>query len=134
MTERVFVYGTLRRAGRFHAIVAPFVREAVEARVGGVLLDLGAYPGWVAGEGTVWGEVLLLRRATEALRRLDAFEECFGPDDPRSVYDRVEVEAMTAAGPVRAWAYRYRGPTAGRRRVESGVWGAPVNGDERRTG
>lgn len=133
MTDRVFVYGTLRSGGRFHAMVAPFVREAVEARVGGILLDLGAYPGWVEGEGTVRGEVFLLRRTSEALRRLDAFEECFGPDDPRSVYDRVEVEAMTAAGPVRAWAYRYRGPTAGRRRVRSGVWGAPGDGDERRT-
>jgi gamma-glutamylcyclotransferase (GGCT)/AIG2-like uncharacterized protein YtfP len=134
VTDRVFVYGTLRRAGRFHAIVAPFVREAVEARVDGILLDLGAYPGWVEGEGTVWGEVLLLRRASEALRRLDAFEECFGPDDPRSMYERVEVEALTPAGSVRAWAYRYRGPAAGRRRVDSGVWGAPEDGGERRAG
>lgn len=47
MTDRVFVYGTLRRGGRFHAIVAPFVREAVAARVDGILLDLGAYPGWL---------------------------------------------------------------------------------------
>ncbi len=134
MTQRVFVYGTLRRDGRFHAVVAPFVVEALEARVQGVLVDLGEYPGWIEGEGTVWGEVLLLRPVSEALRRLDAFEGWFGPGDPRSLYERVQVEALTAAGPVRAWAYRYRGSTAGLSLVRGGVWSAPARGEERRKG
>lgn len=130
MTDRVFVYGTLRRGKPFHAVIAPFVVSAENAQMAGLLVDLGAYPGWIAGEGTVHGEVFRLYPLPEALRRLDEFESYFGPVDPRSLYERVETEVRTPARRLTAWAYRYRRPTAGRPIVPGGVWVGP--GEERR--
>lgn len=58
------------------------MREAGEGSVPGVLLDLGAYPGWVAGEGAVAGEVFRVEPRAEALAVLDELEEHFGPATP----------------------------------------------------
>ncbi len=107
MTDRVFVYGTLRRGGRYHHLVAPYVREVTEGWVPGALVDLGDYPGWVPGRGRVRGEVFRLHPVEPALAALDELEDYHGPGHPENLYERVEVEVRTPDGPVRAWAYRY---------------------------
>jgi gamma-glutamylcyclotransferase (GGCT)/AIG2-like uncharacterized protein YtfP len=120
--DRVFVYGTLKRGGRYHHLVAPHVREAREGSVPGALVDAGGYPGWVAGEGRVHGEIFCLGRTAEALEKLDHLEGYRGPGDLRNLYERVLVAVKTEGGEVRAWAYRYLGSTVGRLRVSSGTW------------
>jgi len=120
--DRVFVYGTLKRGGIYHSLIAPHVLEVWEGWVPGVLVDLGAYPGWVPGPGRVWGEVLRVDRVDEALAKLDDLEDYHGPGRPENLYERVLVKAETATAPVEAWAYRYRGPTGGRPVVPGGRW------------
>lgn len=72
--ERLFVYGTLMRAGGHHGLLggAPFGGAACTGP-GFALVDLGAYPGMVrAGTAAVAGELFRVDRAV--LARLDRFE------------------------------------------------------------
>ena len=122
MIEHVFVYGTLKHGGSNRRLVAPYVREESEGSVPGSLVDLGAYPGWVEGEGEVRGELLRVDPVEETLAVLDELEGYHGPGDPRNLYERVLVDVWTAGGAVGAWAYRYLGPTRGRPLVAGGRW------------
>jgi gamma-glutamylaminecyclotransferase len=69
----VFVYGTLRRGQRNHPQLrgAAFLGEATTAPRYDVI-DLGPYPGLVAGTSPVAGEVWTV--SAELLAALDAFE------------------------------------------------------------
>lgn len=74
MTTRVFVYGTLMRGGRYHALMAgaELVGEAFSAP-GYRLYDLGPYPAMrEEGEGEVIGEIYDVDDAT--LAELDRLE------------------------------------------------------------
>jgi gamma-glutamylcyclotransferase (GGCT)/AIG2-like uncharacterized protein YtfP len=109
---RVFVYGTLRRGGTNHRLLArarhlgDWTTPAVFA-----LFDLGGYPGAVPrGQTAVVGEVYSVDAAT--LRRLDRLE-----DYPR-LYDRVPV--ATPWGD--AWMYVLRRRPRGARPLPSGDW------------
>ncbi len=122
MIDRVFVYGTLLRGGVYHGLVAPYVREVRRGWIPGLLVDLGEYPGWVPGAGRVHGEVFRLRPVGPALRLLDELEEYEGPGVEGNLYERVLVRACVPEGWVRAWAYRYAGPVAGRPVIPGGRW------------
>lgn len=70
---RLFVYGTLMKGQSSHHLLAgarPLGPVATQPRY--ALLDLGAYPALVPGEGVVRGE--LYQIAPEALADLDAYE------------------------------------------------------------
>lgn len=72
--ERLFVYGSLMRAGANHALLAgaAFAGEATTAP-GFALVDLGEYPGMTrGGAAAVAGELYRVDRAV--LDRLDRFE------------------------------------------------------------
>lgn len=72
--ERLFVYGTLMRAGGNHGLLggAPFGGTSRTAP-GFALVDLGAYPGMVrGGTAAVVGELFRVDRTL--LARLDRFE------------------------------------------------------------
>jgi gamma-glutamylcyclotransferase (GGCT)/AIG2-like uncharacterized protein YtfP len=85
-----------------HPVLARGARFLTTGRVRGQLLDLGAYPGLVAGAGVVQGEVYQLETA-ELLPVLDR-EEGYN-------FERVRVFATLASGRrARVWLYRYRGP------------------------
>ncbi|HYW02802.1 MAG TPA: gamma-glutamylcyclotransferase family protein [Gammaproteobacteria bacterium] len=109
----VFVYGTLRRGGRNHRLLAGS-RRLGSCRLGPgfTMLDLGACPGVIeAGRGSVTGEVY--RVAARLWPRLDALE------DYPEVYTRRVVR--TPLGP--AWVYLFRGERSrGRRVVPGGDW------------
>lgn len=85
----------------------------------GALYDLGAYPGLVAGEGGVVGELFEVRDAG-VMARLDPFED-YWPDDPdRSRYARRKVPLLE---PDRdAWVYLWVRGLDGARRIETGDW------------
>ena len=125
MLDRVFVYGTLMEGGVFHGLVAPFVVEIVPARVSGTLLDLGSYPGWVAGPGTVHGEVLTLHPIEAVLPAVDELEDFHGTGEPYNLYERETVRVETDDGPTLAWVYRFCGTTEGAKPVPGGRW--PTN-------
>jgi gamma-glutamylcyclotransferase (GGCT)/AIG2-like uncharacterized protein YtfP len=120
--ERVFAYGTLKRGGCNHALVADRLLGLLPGYVEGFCLyhlpegegRPYAYPGMVPGEGRVWGEVLFLPR--EVLPLLDALE------DEGEEYRRERVLVHTEKGPLEAWAYVYLGDLGPALLLPEGVW------------
>jgi gamma-glutamylcyclotransferase (GGCT)/AIG2-like uncharacterized protein YtfP len=98
----LFAYGTLMRGYGLHGVLARGATFVGQGTVSGRLLDLGRYPGLIAGGGRVSGEV-------------------YRVDDPQllPVLDREEgynfvrrraVVRLDGGQRARAWVYRYRGP------------------------
>lgn len=106
----VFVYGTLRRGGRFHHDLLAGRAVTIEpARLAGATMwdNHGAYP-FVAlvGAGSVLGE-LVTAPAGDHVDLLGALDHLEGhePGAPDNLYERVIVEVETAEGAQRAWVY-----------------------------
>lgn len=99
----LFVYGTLLRGGRGHALLrtAQFVRRA-STKPCYSLVSLGAWPGLVAGgRDKVEGE--LYRCLPRLLPTLDAYEEC--PE----VYRRERVALLGSSPQAITYVLRKRG-------------------------
>ncbi len=120
-SERIAVYGTLRRGGGAQDALGLVGALAYRGRcrLRGVLIDLGAYPGLVAGEGTVTGE--LYEVAVPALLGvLDRFEH-YDPTDPAgSLFVRRLSRLLEP--PLDAWVWYYNRPAADLPRLASGDW------------
>lgn len=125
MTERLFVYGTLRRGSR-HPLAAQLAANAKhlgEARYNGRLFRITHYPGAVPsnfpGEW-VFGDLFELHDPG-LLTALDRYEGC-GPDDPQPTpYLRLLQNVSLADGTAaETWVYVYNLPTDTRERINSG--------------
>jgi gamma-glutamylcyclotransferase (GGCT)/AIG2-like uncharacterized protein YtfP len=117
----LFVYGSLRRGEpMFVELGLERALEYVsEGSFSGDLYDLGDYPGAVAADGMVKGEVYRIKDST-ILDALDRYEE-FDPDNPQqSLFVRQRIRIPQAG---EAWTYLYNGSRKGRRRIPSGHWG-----------
>ena len=126
----LFVYGSLLPRVASRTGVAERLRLSAEgdylgdAHISGQLLNLGAYPGLIEGNGTVHGGVYLLRTPEETLAWLDAYEGLTGgnADD----YRRQPLAVTKAAGTVViAEVYVFIGPRSGHTHVPSGRWTGP---------
>jgi gamma-glutamylcyclotransferase (GGCT)/AIG2-like uncharacterized protein YtfP len=121
--ELLFVYGTLRpmlATGR-HADLVRDLEVVGLAMVPGVLLDLGDYPGLIAGDGLVHGELLRIDDPA-TLPALDDYEECGGPEP---LFRRERMVARLGDGTVvDAWGYRYARPPLGARVIAGGNYAA----------
>jgi gamma-glutamylcyclotransferase (GGCT)/AIG2-like uncharacterized protein YtfP len=118
--QSLFVYGTLRRVygHPLHALIASHSVGSGEARVRGLLFDLGPYPGMTAeGDGFVHGELYEIDAEwPQIIAILDEYEG--------SEYRRELIEAELPSGEhVAAWAYVLNVDTHGLRRIESGQFG-----------
>jgi len=111
MPERsasLFVYGTLLPGHGNHARIVEHVRQIRPGTTQGILLDLGAFPALVHGNGIVKG--MLLDVDTEAIRITDYIEGCHA-DRTRSLYVREKVEVDLGDGDnVTAWTYFFANP------------------------
>lgn len=121
-SERVFVYGTLRRAGsnQFRMEGADFLSAAT---VMGRLYRIDWYPGLVldAAGDEIIGEIHQVPPAV--LEELDRFE---GPE-----YRRLETDVRLADGvTVSVWLWEWLGPVDEVRRIRSGDWLSPQRSAE----
>lgn len=125
MTERLFVYGTLRRGSR-HPLAGKLAASASfvgEARYNGRLYRITHYPGVVPStlpDEWVFGDVFELRDA-DILTALDRYEGC-GPDDadPTQYVRRIQNMTLSDGAAVDAWTYVYNWPLENRQRIKSG--------------
>lgn len=122
----LFVYGTLRQG--FPGAMARWLqRKGRYLGTGwcrGQLFDRGAYPVMAApkrGEEIVHGDLYLLENAEAILARLDRYEGCSRSARPPGEYYRTRLAVTLDGGSVlQAWAYIYRYPTRGLRRITDG--------------
>ncbi|MGF1546050.1 MAG: gamma-glutamylcyclotransferase [Thiotrichales bacterium] len=111
MSERLFVYGTLRR-GCDNPWQRRLAREAHwlgAASLAGELYDLGRYPALViaaTSQQRVLGDLYRLCDAVTSWRWLDAYEGCGSADRLPHEYRRQCVRVQLAGG-VTAWASVY---------------------------
>lgn len=121
MTDRLFVYGTLRTdAHPMHDVLADAARRLGRARARGRLVDLGWYPGLV-DDARRWvvGELWQLHQPEVTLSRLDAYE---GDE-----YERMQRPVQLHGGPtVIAWIYLYEADATAHPEIASGDWLAHV--------
>ena len=109
--HRLFIYGTLMPGLRLEAEMQG-ARFLGAAQVAGRLVDVGRYPGFLAGEGLVTGEVYKVDDAH--LVRLDGVEGVAPGDRAASQYWREEVTVTS-------------GPLQGQQ-VQTYVYNRPVDG------
>lgn len=97
------------------------------------LVDLGGFPGAVAGETLCTGELYRLDDASLA-GELDEFEVVEANNPADSLYQRREIEVLDEDGQTTgqtAWIYWYAKPLAGAPEVANGDW--PLNSGRNRT-
>ena len=117
MSERLFVYGTLRAGAHpMHDVLAAAAELLGPGRCRGRLVDLGWYPGLVPTTDERWvvGELWLLLRPT-VLGHLDTYE---GDE-----YERRMISVQLADGTsVPAWSYVLKEAPDHGRTIDSGDW------------
>lgn len=127
LVDSLFVYGTLMVGGSRHA---EFERcggtsGVVSATAPGQLLNIGAFPGMLPGDGTVHGELVRLRDPAAACTHLDGVEGYEGFEAARALFRRALITVQTAAGAALAWSYLWAG-AAKHPRIVSGDWRRPA--------
>ena len=122
-SEYLFVYGTLR--SDIPSSMSKFLRRRAaligKATASGRLIDLGGYPGFVAGGGTVKGELYRINedQAGETWQMLDAYEGVSGLESED--YRKLALDVQVAAGgKFRAHTYEYQQPTTGKTEIPNG--------------
>jgi gamma-glutamylcyclotransferase (GGCT)/AIG2-like uncharacterized protein YtfP len=136
-----FVYGTLRPGEPNYArfLAGQTASEAPAVLAGAALFTEGPYPFLVMASDVlrpgdvVQGEIIALRPAVHelVLADLDGLEG-YVPGREHNLYERIEVEVATSAGPRRAWVYVAGEETLAQiragllRRVEGGSWPEPA--------
>ncbi|PUE29927.1 gamma-glutamylcyclotransferase [Limnohabitans sp. Jir72] len=111
MKHALFIYGTLMPGLRLEAEMHG-ARFMGPAQVPGRLVDVGRYPGFLQGNGSVSGEVYEVDAVH--LARLDAVEDMVPGDRVASQYWREEVTVLS-------------GPLQGQQ-VQTYVYNRPVDG------
>ena len=88
IVTNLFVYGTLMPGESNYRQIEKFVMDHKPGTIDGVLVDLGAFPALLPGEGLVQG--IMLRMNQEALEITDRIEG-YHSDRDRCLYVREEV-------------------------------------------
>jgi gamma-glutamylcyclotransferase (GGCT)/AIG2-like uncharacterized protein YtfP len=117
LSDRLFVYGTLRPGAAMHRLLEDRVTVLGPASVAGRLVDLGAFPGLVAPasfDDRVRGDLCEIPDA-ERDALLDVLDRYEGES-----FERLRAAVDAPDGVVEAWLYRWRGDPTGRRLVPSG--------------
>jgi len=123
-TDKLFVYGTLRRGFDPHEYLRSSARFLGKGRIAGRLYDLGEFPGAIPsalpGE-EIKGELYELSDLGRQLKALDAYEE-FDPIHPdKSLFVRQRVDVRLENGEsLKAWTYFLPQEPAKARRIRSG--------------
>ena len=119
--ELIAVYGLLRagESGFAQFGLANAFEGLGPCLIPGKLYDLGAYPGLIAGEGRVKGELFRIKDSS-VMTKLDAFEDYWPDDLDRSRYERVPLTLVNDNR--QAWVYIWRRSVSNARFIASGDW------------
>jgi gamma-glutamylcyclotransferase (GGCT)/AIG2-like uncharacterized protein YtfP len=125
---QLFVYGSLRKG--FQHAAYEYIRRyfdfVSEAKVGGILYDMGEFPAAVPGsmERIIVGELYRIREIDEldwALGQLDDYEGINPEEDEPALYRREKTTVLLPDNSqTEAWIYWYNADVNGRPVVASG--------------
>jgi len=123
----LFVYGSLRSGFQSPAYeyISNYFHFVADAKVRGLLADLGEYPAAIPTEEErhITGELYHLKEESEfgwAFGQLDDYEGVNAETGETPLYRRELVNVITEHKTVPAWIYWYNGDVAGKPVVESG--------------
>jgi gamma-glutamylcyclotransferase (GGCT)/AIG2-like uncharacterized protein YtfP len=106
----LFVYGTLMPGESNFRQIEKYVIDQQPGTIEGILVDLGAYPALLEGNGVVKGVVLEID--ADALEITDRIEG-YHPERNRCLYLREEVVVQLESNEdVAAWTYLFAKPDA----------------------
>lgn len=116
----LFVYGTLKRGGKYHTYLEEANLVAEQATAKGALYDTGlGYPAFsLAGGGDVVGEVYDIPDVLWPA--LDFLEDCVGEES--DLYGKKTLTVQTENGPVEAVVYMARQQDLLKTKISSGNW------------
>ncbi len=123
----LFVYGSLRSA--FHSpayeYVSRYFNLVGEAKVKGVLFDMGDYPAAIpsVNEEYIIGELYVIKNQNEfpwAIAQLDDYEGVLVEAHESPLYRREIAEIIHTGTIIPAWIYWYNGDVSGRTPIGSG--------------
>jgi gamma-glutamylcyclotransferase (GGCT)/AIG2-like uncharacterized protein YtfP len=123
--EKIFVYGTLMNGEIRNSTLMEYSNgEGKPASTTGSMLNLGDYPGMIAGnDGVIQGEVYQIDQVYLTLQTLDSIEGFYGYDSTHSLFTRTIVRIHTEQGHEWAWTYVYNKENNREYEViESGNW------------
>jgi len=117
--NHVYTYGTLRK-GEERVDTMNVYSEKVydDCKLEGILLNLGSYPGLVAGDGSVIGEIHYTPKIQNTLNKLDYIENFQGSDIENSLFRRVIVKSEGKF----CWTYVWNGSPDDGQIIQSGDW------------
>lgn len=123
----LFVYGSLRSGFQSPAYeyISRYFTLIGEARVQGILVDLGTYP---AGKPTkdnftIAGELYKIKNENEfswAIGQLDSYEGVTVESDEVQLYKRELTDVYCNGETIQAWIYWYNGDVSGKPIISSG--------------
>ena len=103
MTTNLFVYGTLMPGETNYRQIEDLVIDHKKGTIEGDLVDLGAFPSLLPGDGIVKG--VMLQMDAQALKTTDNIEG-YHPERRHSLYVRKEVSVRFEGGQEAvAWTY-----------------------------
>lgn len=106
--EYIFVYGQFRDSGR--KLLGDDAKFCGRASISGKIYKVNDfYPGYIPGDGLVWGEVYLFD--TKNFPQMDEWE---GDE-----YIRVKVRCSTD---IECWVYQWNRPVDGFKQIIGGDW------------
>lgn len=124
---QLFVYGSLRSGFRSPAYeyISRFFTFIAEAKVRGVLYDMGEYPAAVPSteDKFIIGELYSITNEAEfswAIGQLDDYEGVTAEEDEEKLYYRDLAEVLLNDSTTSAWMYWYNGDVSGRPQIQSG--------------
>ena len=123
----LFVYGSLRSGftNPAYEYISNFFQLIGEARVRGLLFDMGTYPAAVpsAGDQFIVGELYEARNPDEfswAIGQLDDYEGVGAEADEVQLYRRELTEVYIKGGMIQAWVYWFNGDVHNHPLIPSG--------------
>jgi len=124
-TNKLFVYGTLRRGFPLHKhLRTGTVRFLGRAKILGRLFDLGNFPGALPSESPaneIEGELYELTSGAQQLKELDEVEEFFPQRPDESLFLRRLTDVELESGEkVEAWVYYLAEKPTNARPIPSG--------------
>ncbi|MDX2127653.1 MAG: gamma-glutamylcyclotransferase family protein [Chloroherpetonaceae bacterium] len=117
----LFVYGTLRTGGRGAHLVSKYGHKKADAKVKGLLYDIGDFPAFIHHEDAiVYGELIQLR-PNVTLEEIDEYEGVDKMHPHDGLYRRDKITAVLMNNEtVEAWIYVWNQSVKGLKMIENG--------------